>query len=267
MHTTHRATVLLDSVSPAGARLTTLEVTMPRIVLCEFSRHRMFSFNSASSRAIPVGKFLQQVEQSPYIPQAWGTNRAGMVAGAPLGPEAAAQAEAEWLAARDAAVARARRLVELGVHKETTNRLLETFAWVTVVVSSTTWSNFFAQRCAADAHPDIRAVAVRMQVSLAESTPVRRYWHMPLLPDIDALAAASYQLDALKKISVARCARVSYLNHDGVRDPQKDLELYWRLAKGMHYSPLEHVACWGQGTGNFQGWDQYRHLVAEGKEF
>ena len=50
----YRARVLLDSVSPAGVRLTTLEVTFPRFVLAEFNTHRVFSRNSASSRAIPT---------------------------------------------------------------------------------------------------------------------------------------------------------------------------------------------------------------------
>lgn len=238
---------------------------MPRIVLCEFSRHRMFSFNSASSRAIPVGKFLQQVEQSPYIPQVWGTNRAGMVAGAPLGPEDAAEAEAEWLAARDAAVAQARRLVELGIHKETTNRLLEPFAWVTVVVSSTTWSNFFLQRCAADAHPDIRAVAVRMRDALKASVPLVRTTHAPLLPDYAELEEAGYSHDLRCRVSVARCARVSYLTHDGVRDPEKDLDLYTRLLLAGHFSPFEHVAraCSSdRRSGNFTGWIQWREMVS-----
>ena len=37
----YKAKVVADSVSPAGVRLTTLEVTMPRIVLAEFNTHRM----------------------------------------------------------------------------------------------------------------------------------------------------------------------------------------------------------------------------------
>ena len=37
-------------------RVTTMEVTMHRFVLAEFNTHRVFSRNSASSRAIPVRK-------------------------------------------------------------------------------------------------------------------------------------------------------------------------------------------------------------------
>ena len=38
----YNARVLLDSTSPAGIRLTTLEVTFPRFVLAEFNTHRQF---------------------------------------------------------------------------------------------------------------------------------------------------------------------------------------------------------------------------------
>ena len=48
------ARIVLDSISPAGDRLTTMEVRMHRFVLAEFNTHRVFSRNSASSRAIPT---------------------------------------------------------------------------------------------------------------------------------------------------------------------------------------------------------------------
>ena len=69
----------------------------------------------------------------------------------------------------------------------------------------------------------------------------------------------------LCKLSVARCARVSYLTHDGKRDHAKDLELYERLLGGGangHWSPFEHVATPAadpqQHSANFAGWEQYR---------
>ena len=36
------ARVLADSISPAGIRLTTLEVRFPRFILSEFNTHRPF---------------------------------------------------------------------------------------------------------------------------------------------------------------------------------------------------------------------------------
>ena len=61
--------VLADSVSPEGARLTTMEVTFPRIILAEMNTHRVFSRNSASSRAIPIKKRIEMVKKHPYVPQ------------------------------------------------------------------------------------------------------------------------------------------------------------------------------------------------------
>lgn len=71
--------------------------------------------------------------------------------------------------------------------------------------------------------------------------------------------------EILKQISVARCARVSYLTHEGKRDILKDLELCERLKGGSggigHWSPFEHVAQamdLPTQSGNFWGWKQYR---------
>jgi hypothetical protein len=93
-------------------------------------------------------------------------------------------------------------------------------------------------------------------------------WHLPYLRDgeLDELAAAGHDLEIAKRISVARCARVSYLTQDGVRDWSKDLDLYARLTTQQppHASPLEHVATpAATGSGNFRGWQQLRHLVLE----
>ena len=148
----YAARVLRDSLSPAGVRLTTMEVTFPRFVLSEFNTHRVMSRNSASSRAIPSGKLIERALNDPVVPIEWGRNQRGMQAGDVLSEEDAAKALRVWLAARDAAVARARELLELSVHKQVLNRVLEPFLWHTVIVTSTEWRNFFELRCAPAAH-------------------------------------------------------------------------------------------------------------------
>ncbi len=55
--------ILKDSISSLKIRITTFEITFPRIVLAEFNTHRVFSRNSASSRAIPVEKMLEKFVQ------------------------------------------------------------------------------------------------------------------------------------------------------------------------------------------------------------
>jgi hypothetical protein len=274
------AKIICDSISPKGKRLTTMEVKMHRFVLAEFNTHRMFSRGSASSRAIPIKKRIEQVLTDPAMPLYWGKNQSGMSAAEEMDPTPKEVAIGQWLYARDQAVETVRMLSDLGVHKQLANRLLEPWLWHTTIVSSTEWMNFFGQRCAINpetkqpfAQPEMHALAMAMQKAFYESTPKPvNYgeWHLPYITEEDYNWANEWRypdwifLEKLKKISVGRSARVSYLTHDGKRDPNEDIKLADKLinAKPMHPSPLEHIATpyfEGQYKGNFEGWIQYRH--------
>jgi thymidylate synthase ThyX len=262
------AKVILDSISPAGHRLTTMEVVLHRFVLAEFNTHRVFSRNSASSRAIPVKKQIERVMTDPAIPLSWPAEKPGMQGGEELTDTDKEWALGYWLKARDAAVHEVRALtrdtLERPVHKSVANRLLEPFMWHTVIVSSTEWDNFFGLRCNPLAQPEIQAAAYAMRDAYEKSNPQPRAWHLPYINEYDG----DLSLSDCKKVSAARCARVSYLTQDGVRDPTKDIDLYERLisADPPHSSPLEHVATpasIGDVSGNFHGWHQLRHLVGK----
>ena len=251
-----------------GARVTTVEATMHRFMLAELNTHRVFSRNSASSRAIPVARQIERVLDDPAMPVEFGGKQAGMQAGPPLEGGALEAARAAWLEARDAAVVSARRLADLGVHKQVVNRLLEPFMWHTVIVTATDWDGFWHQRCSPLAQPEIRIVADAMREAFDASTPSPVEpgdWHLPFITDVDR--AEVPDLDVLRKISAARCGRVSYLNHAGRRDLDDDLHLYARFveAQPAHASPLEHVATPADpgrsSAGNLRGWIQLRHLV------
>lgn len=248
------AKVILDSVSPNGVRLTTLEVVFPRIVLAEFNTHRVFSRNSASSRAIPVKKMLERVQVDPYVPETWGKNRSGMQATEALSPSEAVNARDAWLDARDDAVKHVQRLLDIGVHKQTTNRILEPWLWHTCIVTATEWANFRHLRTHTDAHPAIQNTARAIALVLDESKPTTlRFgeWHTPFIRDDDD---ADLDTDQRCKVSIARCARVSYLTHDGRRDVKADLGLFDRLRNAGHMSPFEHVA---MPTGDFEYRDRF----------
>ncbi len=257
--------ILLDSLAPCGARLTTFEITFPRIVLAELNTHRLLSRNSASSRAVPVEKRIAMVRADPFVPDAFGSNQKGMQAAAALVGVDGADARAAWMLGAEDACKWARRLASIGVHKQLANRLLEPFLWHTAVVSATEWDNFFAQRCHPDAQPELRQIAEMMRGAMRANvpTPVRAgRWHLPY---VDLTDADGFDW---RRISVARCARVSYLTQDGRRDPSEDLSLFERLltARPMHASPFEHVAMAlerQEHSGNFIGWRQYRKLFAE----
>lgn len=249
------AKVIADSISPiTHDRATTLEVRCHRFVLAEFNTHRVFSRNSASSRAIPVKKMLERVSNETAVPMSWPAEQRGMQGGEAVAEEVATLAKHSWLRSLREAVSGAERLVELGVHKSVANRLIEPFAMHTIVVTATAWENFFAQRCSPLAQPEIRAVAEKMREVREASIPDdldEGEWHLPYvdLAEVDSLRVAV-------RVSAARCARVSYLTQDGVRSVEADLELYERLvsARPAHWSPLEHVATpdrWNRQT------DQY----------
>ena len=68
------ATIVADSIDPRGNRITTILGVIPRIILAELNTHRMFSRNSASSRAIPFKRMVEAVIIDPFIPIAWQVN-------------------------------------------------------------------------------------------------------------------------------------------------------------------------------------------------
>jgi thymidylate synthase ThyX len=133
-----------------------------------------------------------------------------------------------------------------------------------MLVTSSEWNNFFCQRLHADAQPEIQALAKKMFTAYHESMPTTLAlgeWHLPLIQSDEQ----HLDIETLKKVSVARCARISYLTHDNVRDIAKDLELFERLLNGGangHWSPTEHVATPllnpHEFSGNFRGWHQFR---------
>lgn len=253
--------ILRDSINTAGDRLTTWELTYPRFVHAELMTHRVFSRNSASSRAIPIEKMIEQVIHNPAMPVWWGKNQSGMQAREELTGVELATAKEQWLIARDDAVKNARWMARFGVHKQIVNRLLEPWMWITVIVSATDFGNWFNLRHHKDAQPEIREVAVRMWELYRDGDPQwleAGSWHLPLT---GFEGDEKLGLSMLKKVSAARCARVSYLTHDGLRDVAKDLELHDRLAESGHWSPFEHPAMALPGTtlgGNFRGFMQYR---------
>jgi hypothetical protein len=263
-------------------------VTFPRIILAEVNTHRVFSRCSASSRAIPIEKRIAEVMSDPYIPKKWLANQRGMQGGEELSLSAQAAARTQWLIARDRAVEQATVLKDLGVHKQWSNRLLEPFLWHTAIISSTEWSNFFNQRIHPKAQPDMFDTALAMGVAMRDSRPKKllseHEWHLPFIDKDDFDSHPEFNRGyEWKKVSVGRCARISYMNHNGVRDVADDIKLHDSMIQDGHMSPFEHVArpmtekelqfgtlCWtlekgnhieAPFNGNFRGWVQFRKEI------
>lgn len=289
-----KAEIIADSVNNWGDRLTTMVVTFPRIVLAEFNTHRMFSRNSASSRAIPFEKMVKMVEENPFIPIKWMKDHKGMQGNEYFDGETCNQAfghidrafgyshiehkqaseylQEQWLMARDNAVQQAKTLNELGVTKQFVNRLLEPFMWHTVIVTASDWGNFFALRVHPDAEIHMQKIAEMMLDAYNNSIPKKLEegeWHIPfgdkidnnrldkLLPEIQPASLTWYinSIQNLKvKIATARCARVSYLNFEGKDDYDADIKLHDRLLESGHMSPFEHCAKCMSKDEYYQNW-------------
>lgn len=264
--------IVADSIAPHGGRITTFQLRYPRMVHAEFLTHRVFSRNASSTRAIPTAKMIEWVEKDPAMPVYWGKNQKGMQATEELSDEAILGATREWLMARDEAVDRAKALMELGVHKQIASRILEPWAHINVVVTATSFSNFFALRVHKMAMPEIQSLAVRMARLYRDSVPEPRRltidsnpsgWHLPYVTDGER---SSLDVRDCLKLSVARCARVSYGTFEGKEpDAGADLRLHDQLRDNGHWSPFEHQARphfdGSERSGNFLGWGQYRQSL------
>lgn len=302
------AKVIQDSISESGVRLTTLVLEYPRIIHSEFMTHRMFSRNASSSRAIPVIDNINRVSSDGFEPAYLGKNQKGMQASEEVDQNTKNLVQSVWNQAKRSAIFHAEQLNILKVHKQLANRVLEPFNYIQVVVTATEWDNFFLQRLDKNAQPEIQELARAMKLEMDNSTPKllkTGEWHLPFIENKDAIYKEIYKhwyangsVDYLKgismvdlsiRVSVARCARVSYgLNERGWGDIEKDLALYDMLASSAHWSPFEHQATpiktsesaahydlitmngvthmdykgalW---SGNFKGWVQNRQLIQQ----
>ena len=277
---TIEAKSITGSVTSHGAHLATLQLCYPRFIHAEFLTHRVFSRNASSSRAIPVAKMLEQVRTDPAMPIHWGKNQPGMQAKEELERHEKESAQAMWGTAAMHAANAAEEMNRVGAHKQIVNRILEPFQHIHVVVTATEWDNFFQLRDHPDAQPEMQALAKAMRRALDSTvfyqkdvaSDLSMNWHLPYISQKE-ISDNPFDPIYLAKLSAARCARVSYLNHDGTNpDPKKDMELYYRLIEShpRHASPVEHQGLPASNknnwSNNFRGWIQFRELIERGHQ-
>lgn len=250
-------------------RLDTVLVRIPRIILAELNTHRRFSHNSASTRAVPTSKLIEQVRTDPFIPLQWGKNMPGMQAFEEITD--IPRCRQAWIDASRSAADHAERLMQMGLHKQIAGRVLEPFAWTLVLISATEWDNFFRLRDHPDAEPHIRLLAQRIRDARDHATPQfldSGEFHLPFLTDEEKTLTFENKLI----LTVARCASTSYKTVDGfdmVVDRAR--KIFDKLIKSVpaHSSPLEHIAAadeylkipswrYPQYHRNFEGFRQYR---------
>lgn len=260
---TFTARVVADSLSQAQVRLTTLQLRYPRFIHAEFMTHRAFSRNASSSRAIPAKKLIDDVKRDPALPIFWGKNQPGMQAREELSPALMREAKLVWNLARDTAIRMAGLMEQANAHKQLVNRILEPFAHINVIVTATEWDNFFKLRLHPDAQPEIYELARVMRLALDQSIPDLGEFHLPYVTSDEE---QRYDFEICFKLSAARCARVSYLTHEGkAPNFDRDLKLADDLLNSGHMSPFEHAAqaldqanSW---NANFRGWTSCRAVI------
>lgn len=285
-----QAKMVLDSVSPFDVRLTTMELCYPLIVHNELLTHRTigrsddhefeewieYSRNSSSNRAISSEKIIAQVRDDPYFPANPRYSSKGMIPGEYMQGEDKQRAIDTWLDARYAAIDSVKELQnEIRLAKQWRNRIIGPWQFITVVATANEshWLHFFNLRNHHAAQDEIKQIAEMAQAVFTGSTPQLLEvgdWHTPYVTDRDiALRGTNtYKseeqfIETKKRVSVAKCARTSFLRQDEEVHFGEDLTLYNRLrdASPPHGSPFEHVAQAAQKdtrSGNFYGFKQFR---------
>jgi len=273
--------VIADTISHKK-RITTLEITYPRFIHAEIMTHRDRARNAGSSRAIPWATMSERIQNHPVIPIKWGLEQKGMQTGDDIPPELAALAEYLWLMARTEAMQYADQIHNIGktygqfygdykyqdvrIHKSIPNRITEPWMWITVVMTATSWRNFFKQRVDSQAEIHMQEIAKLMLATVKNSDPVEADMHLPYIQEDDwntpvPLPGPSQSILAqMMKVSTARCARVSYVQHgQKTKSFLADLALGEKLETSGHWSPFEHPAVYtGERSGCYNGWQSYR---------
>lgn len=254
-----KATVVQASIYN-GIPIYTLDVQMPRPALAEFLTHRVFSKNTASTRAIPIKDHVNFVRNMPYLPD-WTKNQSGMQGGE-LPKEQADEATklinellghvcdlVEYLGGDI-------KLGNLGAHKQDAGRYLEPFSYITLRVSFTQWKNFLWLRDDEAAYPPIQKVAAAMSNAISLCTPLELRvgeYHVPNIlrirnPETQELEYFNEEthekltLSQAIELSMSLCAQQSYRKADA--SDKKTQTVMDKLFNGnkVHASPSEHQA-------------------------
>lgn len=286
------AEIICDSISSDGIRLTTFEVEYPHAVHKDLMTHRMLSRNFKTYRGFPPEKIWDAILADPYVPEVWYERVKGMEDGDPItDEERTSQAYNLWAQHIFHCLLTAKSLNALGISKSQVNLPTQDLTWIRGVITATEWDNFFHLRTEINpktgrpkARPEVAKIVGMMKALYEQEEPwvlQPGEWHLPYVKDYELYGASavmdirepvSVNWDFWKKISAARCGRVSFLTHDGVRDLSADETLHDSLLNDLHMSPFEHQATPIGGSdmhpanryywsGNFYGWKQYRKEI------
>lgn len=277
------AKIVLDSVNPQGSRITSWLLTYPRFIHSEFMTHRVFSRNSASSRAIPPKTLLEMVRSNPAMFEQVGRANKGMQANEIPSERDLDEFKEAWLDLRDRAYALVMEFSS-SIAKQVVNRAIEPWMHMTVLATATDHNNFFGLRAHHAADPNFQVLAYRMLDKYLKSTPQRLEWGEWHLPGIDPVGAKMITIEEQLVICTALACRASYSSFEKGIDPDDAQRIHDQGVKNGHWSPFEHPAqainekenmgkfwsypwsnfdTYAHGTCTKSGWGQYRKLFPQ----
>lgn len=250
--------VLKDSISPEGDRLFSIHAHYPRIILAEVNTHKIISKCGSSSRAIPILKSIEALEQNFFLPSYWGKNQSGMQAKEEISIEDQDKAKKIIQSHFKSSVKMVKKLLDLGLHKQVCNRYLEPFMYQNTIISATEWDNFFKLRFHEDCEPHFFQLAKCIKKAFDEHTPEQLLpgeWHLPFIDTkrdennkliyglSDETGFEEVSLEIAKKISCSTVAQISYRKEDRTIDTANKVFDKLLNSEPKHSSCSEH-----QGT-------------------
>ncbi len=250
----YSARIVADTISPAGARITTMEWTYWLPIHAEVMTYRMASRNANSNRAIPAMTVWKQVLFDPAGPIRYGRTARGMTDKVELDGRSGWWAKWLYMNARWPMLLVTLLLIKcIKGHKQWVNRLLMPWQWITICITACppSWENIFRQRVHPAAQPEFRHIATLAKVAYMKSKPIEGRYHLPYVTpntyaqmnEMANVNPEAYWYTAMH-ISAARCARTSYGKWSDGENVEKDTALYRRLVseEPPHSSPQEHPA-------------------------
>jgi thymidylate synthase ThyX len=235
------AKVILDSINSQGSRIVTVEIEYPLFIQAQLNTHKSISKNSASQRAIPSKRWLNEVPV--FVPNVVAVHQRGMGESVYLEGEDLEIFREQWLEWERLNVEMHQKLQafwkdRLGktLSKGVMNRPIGAFRYTRTVLTgiydNKGWRNFERLRRAHDAQSEHQILATAIMDAIESSEPVERAWHLPYAPE---------DLPLQRRItwSCSQCARVSY-RRENDDNPDKDMSIFKKLSGDGHWSTFEH---------------------------
>lgn len=240
--TTATVAAITRSPSTRATVVVTMELCFPRIILSQFNKHGLIRSNTSSSRAIPVIRATEIIDDAPYIPPVLYRNRKGMSGKEKLEGEVFAQAQSIIREIYEFTKKKVLELEVLKVHKQHANRYLEPFSMVKVIATGAHagWLHLLQMRSDLEAvQPEFVVLAEKIREALdpymtGEKRIRSSKFHVPWFDGPEGTEPTMH--DVL--YACGRAARTSYMREDVSTDFMEKLQELWDDA---HLTPFEHV--------------------------